>query len=400
MIPDGDDGAAAPAGRSGLAHLRVAAWLDHPPESLVGAGIDPRAWPSAPVDPRGSAWLRSVFRFTRPDGSVVFDPRRRATARLAALEGYVRRVGDPALARVIGWWRPASAIGRLVAPAAPPPAAETWAVEALAVLRADWTARGDLLAVDHRAAGATSTIEVAGLGATWLGPNWSAPAFVGASAARPTFAASTPHADAFEWSFRAGDATINRSTVLIRGRGLALLLQDESGVDPGVGEARWALPEGVEARPDPVLRALILSAGRGKPSARLVPLGLPESDYPTDRGSLTVEGREVVLRQAGAGPNRCLALLVTWGGRPPASWRSLTVAEKSAACPPDAAFAARVGWGAGRDGLLVYRSLGPAALRSVLGHQTGARFLVAGFTPMGEVRPWIKALSGARKFAN
>ena len=76
------------------------------------------------------------------------------------------------------------------------------------------------------------------------------------------------------------------------------------------------------------------------------------------------------------------------------------MAENSAACPPGAAFAARVGWGAGREGLLVYRSLGPAALRSVLGHQTRARFLVAGFTPTGEVRPWIKATSGAQGIAN
>jgi hypothetical protein len=39
---------------------------------------------------------------------------------------------------------------------------------------------------------------------------------------------------------------------------------------------------------------------------------------------------------------------------------------------------------------LIYRSLAPPALRSFLGHQSRARFLVALFTPEGNVVPIVK----------
>jgi hypothetical protein len=85
-------------------------------------------------------------------------------------------------------------------------------------------------------------------------------------------------------------------------------------------------------------------------------------------------------------------VLVSWDAarnRRALHWRALTVAEKSRACPPGVAFGARVSWGRGET-LLVYRSLGPPALRSVLGHQTRARFLVGLFTPDGDVEPLVK----------
>jgi hypothetical protein len=49
-----------------------------------------------------------------------------------------------------------------------------------------------------------------------------------------------------------------------------------------------------------------------------------------------------------------------------------------------------VAWGPGSEGLVVYRSLAPPALRNFLGHQTGARFLVGSFTKSGDVRPILK----------
>jgi hypothetical protein len=85
-------------------------------------------------------------------------------------------------------------------------------------------------------------------------------------------------------------------------------------------------------------------------------------------------------------------LLASWDplrNRRAIHWRALTVAEKSRICPPETAFAARVTWGRGET-LLIYRSLAPPALRSFLGHQTRARFLVGLFTQEGNVVPIIK----------
>ncbi len=362
-------------------------WLHYPPAPAAGH-LEASDGSS---DPRQLDWLRSVFRFTRANGSVMFGPRGRSKARLVELEGWVRRLGDPHLGRVIAWWRPSGVIGGGVESAPPPLPTELWPDRPLAILRPDWTPRGDSLAIDHRTPGLTSTIEVAGRGATWLGPTWTSPTLVGeVTRARPTYWVTGPFADAYEWSFHVGPTRVTRSAVLVRGRALAILSQTEQAVGDKLGEVRWSLPEGVEARPDPESRALILSIGPGRPMARLVPLGLPESSYPTDRGALTAEGREVVLRQTTEGPNRCLAVMVAWDKKPPKRWRTLTVAEKSSACPPGTAFAARASYRPGQGGLLVYRSLGPVGLRSVLGHQTKARFVVGSFTPSGDVRPWIK----------
>ena len=349
-------------------------WLAHPP----GGDAD-------------SEWLASVLRFTRADGSPVFGPRGRNPSRLAKLERQIRRADDPSLARVLGWWRPSSKLAAEAGFVAPPLPTQIWPNRPLGVLRPDWTPRGSCLAIDHRTPGSATTIEVAGRGASWLGPTWTSPPLVEpVSPAWATFATTGPFADAIEWSFAAGPVTVTRTAVLIRGAGLALLLQTEEGLASDFGEIRWTLPDGVEARPDPATRAWILSAGRGKPTARLIPLGLPELPGPTDQGLLLVDRNEVILRQRTNGPNRCLSLLVSWTTRPPRIWRTLTVAEKSATCPPGLAFAARVGWGSSQNGLLIYRSLGPTGLRSVLGHQTMARLLIAGFSPTGEVHPWVK----------
>ena len=369
-----DEANETPAPIDGWIGHRVEDWLAHPP----GGDAD-------------AEWLASVLRFTRADGSPVFGPRGRNQARLAELERQVRRVGDPSLGRVLGWWRPSSKVAAEAGFVAPPLPTQTWPDRPLAVLRPDWTPRGSCVAIDHRTPGSATTIEVAGRGASWLGPTWTSPPLVDpVSPAWATFATTGPFADAVEWSFVAGPVTVTRTAVLIRGAGLALLLQTEEGLTGDLGEVRWTLPHGIEARPDPSSRALILSAGRGKPTARLIPPGLPALPGPTDQGLLLAEGNEVILRQRTVGPNRCLSLLVSWTPRPPRTWRTLTVAEKSAACPPGTAFAARVGWGSSQNGLLIYRSLGPPGLRSVLGHQTMARLLIAGFSPTGEVHPWVK----------
>ncbi len=367
----------------------VASWLDHPPVSDLTRSEEF----VEPSSPQLRAWLTAIVRFTRPDGSVILDQQGRKPARLVELERWARRVGDPSLARVVGWWRPSSPINAEVGWIAPPLPTATWLDRPLAILRPDWTARGDWLAVDHQSPGTRTIIEVAGRGVKWLGPDWTSPHLdAGVTPARAIYATTGPYADAYEWSFQVGPTRVTRTAVLIRGASLALLLQTEEGVGPGVGEVRWSLPPGITATPDSTLRTLILASGRGKPVARLIPLGLPESAYTTERGSLEVDGNEVVLRHRSAGPNRCQALLVSWHKKPPRGWRTLTVAEKSTACPPETAFAARVGWGSRQNGLLIYKSLGPSGLRSVLGHQTRARLLVAGFSPTGEVHPWVKAI--------
>jgi hypothetical protein len=333
--------------------------------------------------------LRAILRFTRADGSPVFGPRGRSPDRLKAMEAWSRRVGDSSLATVVGWWVPRRSAESSDLPAPPPLPSDSRPDRPLAVLRPDWTPRGDLLAVDHREPGQSSLIEVSSKGHTWLGPTWESLAPEGkVGRARPTHWSSGAYADCLEWSFRVGTGRTTRVAILLRGRGLAILGQQDDGVGP-VSEIRLALPDGIVATRAEGSRSMVLSAGRGKPTARLIPLGLPTMDYPTDRGSIAIEGREVIVRQSGEGRRRWVPLLIAWE-KPPTLWRTLTVASKSKACRPDVASAARVAWGPGNEGLVVYRSLAPSALRNFLGHQTGARFLVGSFSKSGDVRPILK----------
>ncbi len=368
----------------------VSAWAASPPWAAGGHDFD-----RLDVEERRrveAGWLLALLRFTRPDGSPVFGPRGRSRDRLRAIVESARRVADPSLATVAGWWAPEATLGVPGAPASPPLPASARTDRPLAVLRPDWTPKGDLVAVDHRRAGPSSLIEVASRGQTWLGATWTSPVDPGRTAeASPTYWSTGAFADCAEWSFKVGRGRVTRTAVLLRGRSMALIAQQDDGLGP-TGEIRLSLPDGIEATPDAETRALVLSAGRGKTSARLVPLGLPALPYPTDRGSMTVEGREVVLRQSGEGRRRWLPLLLCWG-KAPTAWRVLTVAGQSRACRPEEAFAARVAWGRADEGLVVYRSLGPAALRNFLGHQTPARFLVGGFNASGDVRPYLKALA-------
>ena len=125
---------------------------------------------------------------------------------------------------------------------------------------------------------------------------------------------------------------------------------------------------------------------------RCLPLALPCLPYETDRGQFrampTASG--LSLKQMPRGRRCWMPLLVSWDGmrhRKRLSWRVLTVSEDAKICPPDLAFAVRVSWG--RDETYVlYRSLGPPALRAFLGHQTRARFLSAQFTEEGRSSRW------------
>src|SRR4051812_855595 len=112
--------------------LSVDDWLDLPD----GDGA---------LGPPGTRWLQAVLRFTRPDGSTVFGPIGRSVGRVKALQEWAARLGDPSLSGVVGRWRSSpSGSGPSPVPTYSSPD------RPLAVLRPDWSPRGDLVAIDHR----------------------------------------------------------------------------------------------------------------------------------------------------------------------------------------------------------------------------------------------------------
>ena len=367
----------------------------------------PEGWPER-LDARIEGLLLATLRFARAGGAPVFThPKTRSAAGAQdVFRGWAQQLVEPGLATVLDWWFPRTAAASRPAKvrAAPPLPAWSSPGRPLAILRANWSRQGDFLAIDQRQPGGTAQLELTGLGHVWLGPTWTAehgpareegPSAPPGPPPRPRVWVSTSQADLAEWSFRSGRVRVTRTALLLRGRRIALLAdQVETAASPAGTNAAWrvALPAGVEATPLPGSPAWVLATRPGRPSARVVPLGLSSFGEATERGTLTREGRDLILRQRCPGRRCWLPLLASWDplrNRQTIRWRVLTVAEKSRVCPPETAFAARISWGQDET-LLIYRSLARPASRSVLGYQTSARFLVAFFGRDGNVIPIVK----------
>ncbi len=337
----------------------------------------PEGWPET-FAARLDGLFRWLVHFSRPDGSAVFGDRgdKAGVARLIAAASLG---ADPGYASVVARWTAATVLaGR---DNAPPPLPSIRAEgQPMAMLRPDWSITGDWIAVDSRSG---TEVEVAGEGRPWLSGLW--PIADGSeSSPKPTAWSTGAYADAFEWSSRWGSTKITRTAVLLRYRRVALLAQQEDG--PATPGLRVALSPGTTTAPTPGLRSWTLT--RSRKTARLIAPGLPSLPYPTDRGTFGVVDGEAILTGAKENRRRWLPMVVTWG-RTPIHWRALTVTERSQTCSADVAFGARLAWGSGEEGLLIYRSLAKPALRVVLGHQTRARFLIGRFTREGNVVPLL-----------
>jgi hypothetical protein len=349
--------------------------------------LRPKGWPEA-IDEQICVFFRTALRFSRPDGSTVFGPEEPPD--LGEIRRLAKSLPDRRLRTVLDtWFSPTSRPRGGHAP--PPLPAYSNEDRPLAVLRADWSIRGDFLTIDHRQRTDSCLLELFGGGRRWLGPEWST-AEVGRAirSARPVHWRSGSNADCAEWAFRAGAEQIVRTAVFLRGRSLALLADHVTG--PGANpDMRLDIAPGVAPRPVPESRSLQLKLARGTGSCQLIPLGLPAVPYASERGSFTSDGSAFVLRHRAEGRHTWLPLLISWDpvrNRKTLNWRVLTVVEKSKVCRPGVAFAARVSWGRG-EGLIIYRSLGKPAMRSFLGYQTEARFLVGLFSADGEVDPLL-----------
>lgn len=360
----------------------VAAWRPSLERIEAARQHRPDGWPDA-LDARLESLVRGALRFARPDGSAVFGPVGTPPGWGATLQGLTTRLSDPGLQTVADWWFPSPhrAKSRRARPAAPPPLPAVAAPpRPIALLRADWKPQGDLLAIDQR--GESALIELMGAGHRWLGPRWTTPPE--AAPARLVHWTTGPLADVAEWSYRDGAARVTRTAVLLRGRQMALIAEERAS-RTSVGSCAIEIERSpgvrLEAASEPG-RAGRLIGPRRAAAEILAPVAAALRDGPSSiQLRLTTEARRAWL-----------PWVVSWEPgrtRRGAYWKPLTVTQRTRRCGPEVAIAARVAWSRGRDSLLIYRSLARPALRCFLGHWTTARFLVAVFTPEGEVKPLV-----------
>jgi hypothetical protein len=343
-------------------------------------------WPNE-VDARIEGLLRALLRFSRPDGSIGFGSRDDAPGQAEALRFWAARLSDARSARVVDdWFGPPARKRR--ARGSPPLPAYACSDRPLAMLRANWSSRGDWLAIDHRAGGVACQLELAAFGEWLLGPEWvSGLEGPPRGLPKPTIWKTGSIADLAEWRFRTEAGRVVRTALFLRGRQLALLADE---VDTRAPEAsmRIGLAPDVVAHASPDTRALRLVAGRA--SARVCPLALPALPYPSERGSIEIDGQSLVVRQRTEGKRAWLPLLVSWNperNRKTARWRVLTVTERSTVLGPHLAFAVRVSWGS--ESLVFFRSLNRPDRRAFLGHPTASRFLVGLFSKKGNLEPLL-----------
>jgi hypothetical protein len=342
-----------------------------------------------PIAARLEGFVHAAVRFSRPDGSAVFSDEHRPPGRGRLLADLAERLDDPRVETVARWWFP-KLFGPRRGSFAPilPAFSASEPTGPLAMLRADWLARGDFLAIDQRTRPTSGLLELVGGGTRWLGPSWERGEEAGRS--RMAFWSSTPSADCAEWTFRRGTSRVTRFVVFLRCRKLALISEQVDGGE-SLRTLRVQAAPAVEATTPKGRREIRLTAGRS--SCAVLPLGLPEGSFPTVHGSFRVAGGELVLTQHVDTRRSWLPLLVNWDAsrnRLPVQWRRLTVSENGKVCNHGTAAAFRVWWGSQKESLLIYRSLGPPALRAFLGHQTRSRIVIGRFDHEGNVEPFLK----------
>jgi len=152
---------------------------------------------------------------------------------------------------------------------------------------------------------------------------------------------------------------------------------------------RLPLVGGWQLEPTAETREAVLSAG--KKGAQVIPPALPEWRSDPRFGSLREENGELVAAHTRRGRNLYNPLLIDLNRRrigKQLTWRQLTVVEKLELQPQDVAVGYRVQ--VGSEQWLFYRSLAPAANRTVLAQNLVSEFLAARFDTDGEIETLIE----------
>ena len=338
-----------------------------------------QSWPES-LDLVLADFARAVLRFSTPDGKPVWNAAEGPGRRLRE---WIDRLPDDGLRTLSRHWFPS----RDDAPRRREPATPTTALlqdrKPLAVLRADWQRRGDLLAVDQRDPNRPAAVALVAGGARLIGPTWGDVT----GTARTIAKHSGVQGDLYEWTVRDARSRRVRTVALLPSRKVALIAELVEMAE-GPATSTLELFPGVAPERHPDSGSVTLNTGDVR--ARVVPLGVP---FPATRELFSEAAGRLRLTIPVTGPRCWLPILVSWDAtrlRRELVWRVLTVTERAKVCPPSVAFAARVGWGRG-EGLVVYRSLtAKPAPRTFLGHATASRFLFGRFSAEGVVEPLIE----------
>ena len=191
-----------------------------------------------------------------------------------------------------------------------------------------------------------------------------------------------------------GGAKLERQMFLARNDGVAMLgevLLTESGeAIPLTVTSSLPLAAGVTFAPEEETRDGWLLVDNER-TAGVLPLALPEWRADSRGGSLTQESTYLQLHTESTGRNVASPLWIDFSAKRFAkqrTWRQLTVAEALKKVSQDVAVGYRVQ--SGKKQWIIYRSLAPAANRTLLGHNLSSEALVGRFLKTGEVDEYLE----------
>ena len=183
------------------------------------------------------------------------------------------------------------------------------------------------------------------------------------------------------------EVTVQRHILLARQDQFLFLADAVMGIQHSMIEYRGTLPiAGCSTfQAEAETREGSLAIGP-RARVRVLPLALGEWRAARGRGNLTACEYGLELTQSTEGEGLLAALFIDLSAkriRKPLTWRQLTVAQDRAVVPADVAVGYRVQ--IGKSQWIVYRSLSPSDIRTVLGKNLMHEFLVGRFGADGRV---------------
>jgi hypothetical protein len=175
------------------------------------------------------------------------------------------------------------------------------------------------------------------------------------------------------------DRVLYLADIILSDDGLPRRLQ-HSTVLPLASTAQWNAESDTR---DGVIHA-------NKVRAAVMPLALREWRADPRSGSLTAVDNRLVLSQEANGRAICCPIFIdleSKRSKKERTWRQLTIGENMEIMAPDVAAGFRAQ--SGDDQWLVYRSLGPAGNRTLLGHNVAGEFCAGSFID-GKFKEWIE----------
>lgn len=359
-------------------------------------GLSGRDW-SDDLQQRFTGLVHQALRLARPSGGRMLGPQEASAPTERLLPAAVELTGDDSLQRALRIQ--ATSTRRPDKPRTKdlPPAGDECEWSGGAQLRTDWHPAAARLAVNY--SGPTVQIELISDRRCLLSGSWEAEvAYNGErlAAVEPWEQLcweSDDDVDYLELSLQlAQEISIERHILLARREGILVLADTVLGIQEGRLDYRASLPLANQTQfvAADETREGTLNVRR-RPVARVLPLSFDEWRAAPASGALKAGEKGLELTQSWEGQSLIAPLLIDLDQRRlrrEVTWRRLTVGQKREIVGPDVAagFRAQVG----SDQWLVFRSLLPAAIRTVLGQNINSEFLVARFKDTGEIKALLE----------